>query len=428
MIRPRHPPERAGRPSGRAPRRLASGRDRRRPPGHPRLARPALARRRARHGRGRDGRLPDHGLVDRRRRVHDRDHPDDGRLQGGPRARWARPGVDGPRRGRGRRHHLRHGRDRRRGGPVGGGQRTSGGEAHDPDDRGPDRPPDPVRLRAGRVDRGARARPRRGAVRRGRHQPASLDAARADGHLVVAGDATIDAVLREAGIERARGLITTIDSDANNVYVTLSARSLNPNLFVVARANQEGSEAKLVQAGADRVVSPYTRAGRQIAELAIRPGVADFIDFALSHGEPTFTIEAVEVRPGGPLDGQAVGALRDRGIFSLAVARGDRDYRAQPGRPSASCARASTSSCPVSAGDPSRVARARVSERGRAASAAVALLPGLDVSAAVGDLPWRRSSADGDLGPPPCSVVARRDHRFAVRDRPGSRTRVPRPR
>jgi voltage-gated potassium channel len=160
--------------------------------------------------------------------------------------------------------------------------------------------------------------------------PASLDAARADGHLVVAGDATIDAVLHEAGIERARGLVTTIDSDANNVYVTLSARSLNPNLFVVARANQEGSEAKLVQAGADRVVSPYTRAGRQIAELAIRPGVADFIDFALSHGEPTFTIEAVEVRPGGPLDGQGVGALRDRGIFSLAVARGDRDYEANP--------------------------------------------------------------------------------------------------
>lgn len=160
--------------------------------------------------------------------------------------------------------------------------------------------------------------------------PASIDAARADGHLVVAGDATIDAVLREAGIARARGLITAIDSDANNVYVTLSARALNPDLFVVARANQDGSEAKLVQAGADRVVSPYTRAGRQIAELAIRPGVADFIDFALSHGEPAFTIEAVEVRAGGALDGQGVGALRDRGIFSLAVARGDRDFEPNP--------------------------------------------------------------------------------------------------
>jgi voltage-gated potassium channel len=146
----------------------------------------------------------------------------------------------------------------------------------------------------------------------------------------VMGDATTDAVLREAGVERARGLITTIDSDANNVYVTLSARSLNPNLFVVARANQDGAEAKLAQAGADRVVSPYTRAGRQIAELAVRPRVADFIDFALSHGEPAFSIEAVEVRAGGPLDGQSVESLRERGIFSLAIVRGDRDYEPNP--------------------------------------------------------------------------------------------------
>jgi voltage-gated potassium channel len=160
--------------------------------------------------------------------------------------------------------------------------------------------------------------------------PASLDAARADGCLVVGGDATTDAVLREAGVERARGLITTIDSDANNVYVTLSARALNPDLFVVARANQDGAEAKLAQAGAARAVSPYTRAGRQIAELAVRPGVADFIDFALSHGEPAFSIEVVDVRVGGPLDGQAVGDLRDRGIFSLAIVRGHRDYEPNP--------------------------------------------------------------------------------------------------
>lgn len=160
--------------------------------------------------------------------------------------------------------------------------------------------------------------------------PASLAEAQADGYLVVMGDATTDAVLRQAGVERARGLITAIDSDANNVYVTLSARSINPALFVVARANQEGSEVKLLQAGAKRVVSPYTRAGRQIAELAVRPRVADFIDFALSHGEPTFSMEGVAVRPDGPLAGQTVGALRDRGIFSLAIVRGDRDYEPNP--------------------------------------------------------------------------------------------------
>ena len=85
-----------------------------------------------------------------------------------------------------------------------------------------------------------------------------------------------------------------------------------------------------LQAGADRVVSPYTRAGRQIAELAVRPRVADFIDFALSHGELAFSIEEVEVAAGGPLDGRTVGALREDGIFALAIVRGERDYEPNP--------------------------------------------------------------------------------------------------
>jgi voltage-gated potassium channel len=160
--------------------------------------------------------------------------------------------------------------------------------------------------------------------------PESLAEAIRDGYDVVEGDATSDATLRTAGIERAGGLITTIDSDANNVYVTLSARAINPELFIVARANLEGSDAKLLQAGANRVVSPYTRAGRQIAELAIRPRVADFIDMALSHGQLAFSIEEVEVAPGGPLEGRTIGSLREEGIFALAIVRGDDDYVANP--------------------------------------------------------------------------------------------------
>jgi voltage-gated potassium channel len=161
-------------------------------------------------------------------------------------------------------------------------------------------------------------------------RPESLAVARHDGHLVVEGDATSDATLQAAGIDRARGLITTIDSDANNVYVTLSARALNPRLFIVARANAEGSDAKLLQAGADRVVSPYTRAGRQIAELAIRPRVADFIDAALSHGQLAFSMEELEVAAAGPLDGRTVGQLRDEGIFTLAIVAGPKSYEANP--------------------------------------------------------------------------------------------------
>jgi voltage-gated potassium channel len=149
----------------------------------------------------------------------------------------------------------------------------------------------------------------------------SADAARREGHLVMTADATHNDVLIEAGITRARGLITTVDTDAENVYVTLSARSLNPRLFIVARANEEGSEGKLRQAGADRVVSPYTRAGRQIAELATRPRVADFIDYALSHGQLSFSIEEVEVAEGGPLAGQTVASLVTRGIHPMAIVK-----------------------------------------------------------------------------------------------------------
>ncbi len=133
--------------------------------------------------------------------------------------------------------------------------------------------------------------------------PESLKRARDDGCLVVEGDATDDATLRAGGIGRAKGLVATIDSDAQNVYVILSARALNPGLFVVGRASTPAAEEKLARAGADRVVSPYTMAGRRLAELAVRPRVVDFLDAALSHGELSFSLEEFHVRAGGPLDG-----------------------------------------------------------------------------------------------------------------------------
>ena len=160
--------------------------------------------------------------------------------------------------------------------------------------------------------------------------PESLARARREGFLEVEGDATEEATLRAAGIERARGLITTIDSDAHNVYVILSARAINPKLFVVARANSADSEGRLMQAGADRVVSPYTMAGHRLAELATRPRVVDFIDAALSHGELAFSMEEVEVVAGSQIDGLTVGALRDTGVFVLAIVQGERSYEANP--------------------------------------------------------------------------------------------------
>jgi voltage-gated potassium channel len=159
----------------------------------------------------------------------------------------------------------------------------------------------------------------------------SLARARNEGFLEVEGDATEEGTLRAAGIERAIGLITTIDSDAHNVYVILSARALNPKLFVVARANTADSEARLMQAGANRVVSPYTMAGHRLAELAVRPRVVDFIDAALSHGELAFSMEEVEVVAGNPsADGVTVGSLRDTGVFILAIVTGEKSYEANP--------------------------------------------------------------------------------------------------
>jgi voltage-gated potassium channel len=160
--------------------------------------------------------------------------------------------------------------------------------------------------------------------------PESLARARREGFLEVEGDATEETTLKAAGIERATGLITTIDSDAHNVYVILSARALNPKLFVVARANSADSEGRLMQAGANRVVSPYTMAGHRLAELAVRPRVVDFIDAALSHGELAFSMEEVEVVGGGPLDGSTVGSLRESGVFVLAIVTGEKSYEPNP--------------------------------------------------------------------------------------------------
>jgi voltage-gated potassium channel len=159
---------------------------------------------------------------------------------------------------------------------------------------------------------------------------ASREQAIADGQLAVPGDATDDATLEVAGVRRARGLVASVDSDSENVFIVLSARQLNPELVIVARANSADSEAKLLRAGANRVVSPYGTAGRRIAELAVRPRVIDFIDAALSHGDLTFSIEEMPVTAGGWLAGRTVGELRARGVFTLAVFLGEERHEAHP--------------------------------------------------------------------------------------------------
>ena len=113
--------------------------------------------------------------------------------------------------------------------------------------------------------------------------------------LYIQGNASDDNVLKDAGIERAKGLVSVVDGDEDNVYVTLSARGLNPNLFIIARANLEGSESKLKRAGADRVVSPYSLGGRRIASMILKPVVSDFLDTVMHGEELEFQLQEIKV-------------------------------------------------------------------------------------------------------------------------------------
>ncbi len=123
----------------------------------------------------------------------------------------------------------------------------------------------------------------------------SLGNAAAEGHSVVSGSASDVAVLTAAGLGRARGLVTAIDSDAENIYVTLSARVLRPDIFIVARANRSDSEPKLRLAGANRIISPYTIGGRRMASLAMRPTAVEFVDTIMSAGNVELLLEDLTI-------------------------------------------------------------------------------------------------------------------------------------
>jgi voltage-gated potassium channel len=104
------------------------------------------------------------------------------------------------------------------------------------------------------------------------------------GYYFIAGDATRDEVLLEAGIERAKGLVAVVSSDADNVYIVLTARSLNPQLFIVARGEEPGSEQKLLRAGANKVESPYHMGGQKMANIILHPTVVTFMELAMKEG------------------------------------------------------------------------------------------------------------------------------------------------
>ncbi len=123
--------------------------------------------------------------------------------------------------------------------------------------------------------------------------------------LYVCGDVTADETLRRARIETAKNLVSTVPSDADNVYLTLSARHLTPNISITARADQPEAERKLLRAGATHVVSPHALGGARMAHLAIRPNLVHFVR-SIAEGEPDFSVEETIVSEQSPLAGKTL--------------------------------------------------------------------------------------------------------------------------
>src|SRR5262249_11932865 len=160
--------------------------------------------------------------------------------------------------------------------------------------------------------------------------PALAPLMESHGVIHLTGDPSDEDVLRQVRIEHARGLVCAVDSDAVNVFITLTARALNPELSIVARASRAESVDRLVRAGADRVVSPYELSGRRMGFLAMRPAVVDFLEMVTL--APDLTLEEILVRPGSSLDGRSVGeAVSDHpGVTVLALKRGESDLEPSP--------------------------------------------------------------------------------------------------
>ena len=150
---------------------------------------------------------------------------------------------------------------------------------------------------------------------------------------VIEGDATDDNVLKLAGIERARTLVAAANTDADNLYITLSGRSMRAELFIVARARIESAEPKLLQAGADRTVNPQHIGGARMAAFALQPHVAEFLDFVMHDGSLEFRLEEVLVPKDSPLAGASLrdAHIRDRtGALVLALRNVDGGFDANP--------------------------------------------------------------------------------------------------
>jgi len=157
-------------------------------------------------------------------------------------------------------------------------------------------------------------------------QASVLDDFRVPHGIPLQGDATDDHVLRKAGVERAKVLVTVAASDAANLYITMSARLLSEKLFIVARSEESESEPKLIRAGANRVVSPYVIGGQRMAMAVLKPNVMDFIELATRSDYMELQIEESRIEPGSALAGRSLKDSRvrqDLGVIIVAIKKPD---------------------------------------------------------------------------------------------------------
>ena len=158
------------------------------------------------------------------------------------------------------------------------------------------------------------------------HEAAKVEAAREHGVVIIHADATEEESLTKAGIERSQGLLTTLGTDASNVYVTLTAKQMKPGLKVVALAQDESSRRKLEAAGASEVVLPYALGGQWMVQVITSPTVADFFRMATGSNQLNFYMEEQRLAARSPLCGRK---LRDTpirselGVIVVALRRAD---------------------------------------------------------------------------------------------------------
>ena len=151
--------------------------------------------------------------------------------------------------------------------------------------------------------------------------------------LFVDGDATNDETLISAGLERAKGLVAVVRTDAENVFTTLSAKELNPNIYVVARAIDEGTESKLMKAGADRVVKPYELGGNRMVQLLLRPGIIDFIDTVARDRNLAINMEEISIVNSKHFVGRSLAEAmkrEDLNIIIVSIVRADGQFIYNP--------------------------------------------------------------------------------------------------